>query len=271
MLDTYVGYGQSFSMCRANRVSHLHNRRCGIWQIVRLQRDTLIGDFLLCFVWHFSLFIESVRRSDVYRRQLRGICGLYFLHQRFTTVKRRMSEYLILPLAKRRDQLPISKSLHAHDVTLTARRGRYLLVSQWPDAKIAPHRSARERIRGHDFRAAAKSIASEVARVCVRHTVPAARVAGPVASSGRLTHYLGAPLRRDRATAGRTRCWQRGGRKSGRLHHRVSSRHSRDRCPLELSLRPYLQRRHDRLGNFSALAVAEGHRLPVVGEVKLPA
>jgi hypothetical protein len=67
-----------------------------------------------------------------------------------------------------------------------------------------------------------------------------------------LAHYLRAPLRRDRATAGRPRCWQRGERKSDRLHHPVSSRHSRDRCPRELSLGPDLQTHHDRLGNFRA-------------------
>src|ERR1700688_3489614 len=93
----------SFSMCRAKRVLHLRNQRRGILQIVRLQRDTLTGDFYFGSFDTFSLFIESVRRSDVYRRQLRGIRGLYILHQRFTTAKRRMSEYLIVPLAKRRD------------------------------------------------------------------------------------------------------------------------------------------------------------------------
>jgi O-6-methylguanine DNA methyltransferase len=40
-----------------------------------------------------------------------------------------MSEYLIVPLTKQRDQLPISKSLHAHDGTLTARRGRYWVAA----------------------------------------------------------------------------------------------------------------------------------------------
>src|ERR1700730_15707471 len=86
---SYVGYGQSFSMCRANRVLHLHNRRGGILQIVRLQRDTLTYNFLLWFVWYLSLFIKNVRLSDGYRRQLRGISGLYLLYNLFTTVKRR--------------------------------------------------------------------------------------------------------------------------------------------------------------------------------------
>jgi hypothetical protein len=47
-------------------------------------------------------------------------------------------------------------------------------------------------MRGYDFRPSAKSIAFEVARVCVRHTVSAARVAEPVASCVRLKQKLDA-------------------------------------------------------------------------------
>lgn len=206
-----------------------------------------------------------------------------------------MSEYLIVPLAKQRDQLAISKSLHAHGGALTARRGRYWVAGTklrlshvgcpWSRAATARrtfspvsgrtrklHRAdQREGIIGHDFRAAAKSIAPEVAGVCVRHTVPAARVAGPVGRSGRLAHHLGEPLRRDRATAGRPRCcsarWTQIGSPSS---SRVIASFARP-VSSELSLGPYLQTRHDRLGNFRALAVAEGCRLPVGRAVRLPA
>lgn len=68
-----------------NHVLHSHNGRCRMRQIASFQRDTWIGDFSLWFVYHFSLFIESVRESDVYRRQSSGKLCLHFLHQHFTT------------------------------------------------------------------------------------------------------------------------------------------------------------------------------------------
>ena len=105
-----------------------------------------------------------------------------------------MSEYLIVPVAKRHEQLAISKFFACGHFAFCWWDARNLssLLCRWPGPrqrtqssaesmakrKIAPDRSVRRRIVGGNFRGtAAKSIASMFACVCPRYAVSIARMA----------------------------------------------------------------------------------------------
>jgi len=159
-----------------------------------------------------------------------------------------MSEYLIVPLAKRQNQLATSKSLPTRTVAPSPRKAKAGIV-------------AHLRIDLEDgFAAVVTAICNRV-HVCVR--LSAVRrfncaYGRASARAGRFAHDARATLRRDPSTAGRARCWKRRWCKSDRVHHSLSPRDPRDRRARQLSLGPAPQTRHDRLGNFRALAIAEG-------------
>jgi hypothetical protein len=73
------------SRVRADRVLHSHNRLCGMRQVARTQINMQIMNSVLWFVCQFSLFMEIVRKSDVYCCQFSTNRCLSFLHQHFTT------------------------------------------------------------------------------------------------------------------------------------------------------------------------------------------
>jgi len=85
--------------------------------------------------------------------------------------------------------------------------------------------------------------------------------AGSLTSYGQLSAAIVPRARRARSVAP----WVQ----SDRLHHPVSPCYSRDQCPRGLSPGPDPQTRHDRLGNFRALAVARGRTVPDSGQRRL--
>ncbi|HWX17061.1 MAG TPA: hypothetical protein VNY07_10780 [Chthoniobacterales bacterium] len=76
---------------------------------------------------------------------------------------------------------------------------RDLLANEWPDAKLHRTDQRAKELSATIFRAAAKSIASEVGCVCARHAVSAARVAGAPARASWLAHQLRSTLGGDRS------------------------------------------------------------------------
>ena len=140
-----------------------------------------------------------------------------------------MSEYLIVPLAKRHDQLAISKSLLTRAAAPSPREAKAGIVAHLGidladgfaavvtvDLQSRP--CLRAFVRGTPFQL-------RVWRALLR--VPA----------GSLT-TVRATLRPDPSTAGRARCWKRRWRKSDRVHHSLSPRDRRDRRARQLSLGP---------------------------------
>lgn len=154
-----------------------------------------------------------------------------------------MSEYLIVPLAKRHDQLAISKSLPTRTAAPSPREAKAGIV-------------AHLRIDLADGFAAVVTVdlqSRPCLRAFVRGTPFQLRVWRALlrVSAGSLTMYgrLSAPIQ---STAGRARCWKRRWRKSDRVHHSLSPRDPRDRRARQLSLGAAPQTRHHWLGSRDA-------------------